>query len=353
MMSHTTLAPFAASKSATLFALFALSFHGFSSAATIDIEPAVYGEDSIDVSIVVDGHEQCRITRNAGEDTTAKRTPCRFSTSTTTNSIVVTGQYSSLDGADGPRTTFKVKQTIDLVDFGPVGGKLTASGKPFGQRVVDFISAARQFASQHELQSFDLEGGKRASAADIDQAQKRLGYPLPEELVSLLTTVGEIREGDNSMTPVASIADSYTTMLHVWETDESDLIDSYSPAMLELLKASTLLYTEVGDGLGGLLYRPPPTKACGDRGLYVWTSQEGGTESLSNNGACPDFDRVFRWLLDRFVIEPLANELQENTNSVLIDTSSSIQHLQLSGETYETFRVTLRRSWDAPIMKGE
>jgi hypothetical protein len=333
------------SKSSTLLLALAIGIQGLASAATIDIEPLVYGDISMDVSILVDGHEGCRIKRKGSDPAPMKDTPCRLSLSSTGSPIVVVGKYSIEDVASGQPTIRKGQQTFDLVDFEPATSKLARNGSPFGQRVNDFIKSARSFSSQHELQGFDLQGGKVSSKEDIEKAQNRLGYPLPPELASLLTTVGEIHEGDNAMTSIDTITDSYTMMLRDWGTDEPDLIESYSPKSLEVLKASTLLYTEVGDGLGGLLYRPPPTKACADKGLYVWTSQEEGTSSLSKNGACPDFERVFRWLLDRFVIEPLADEMHETTGSVLIDTTTGIQHLQLVAESGEEFRLMLKRSW--------
>jgi hypothetical protein len=338
------------SKSSMFLLVLAIGIQGLASAATIDIEPLVYGDISMDVSILVDGHEQCRIKRKGSDPAPVKDTLCRLSLSTTGSSIVVVGKYSIEDVASGQPTIRKGQQTFELVDFEPATSKLARNGSPFGQRVNDFIKSARSFSSQHELQGFDLEGGKVSSKEDIEQAQKRLGYPLPPELASLLTTVGEIHEGDNSMTSIETITDSYTMMLRDWGTDEPDLIESYSPKSLELLKASTLLYTEVGDGLGGLLYRPPPSKACGDKGLYVWISQEGRTSGLSKNGACPDFERVFRWLLDRFVIEQLADEMHETTGSVLIDTSTGIQHLQLVAENGEEFRLTLSRTWQNDIV---
>ncbi len=352
-MPCTALPPFCSSKFATRLALLALSLPCTSSAATFEIESLFYGAESVDMSIVVDGHEQCRIIREAGDERQEKGTPCRFSATVSTHPIVVMGKYGDQDSEGGPRTTRKVKTTFDLIDFEPATRQLTTPGKPFGPRVAAFIKEAKHFASQHNLQSFDLQGSKPASHADIEKAQKRLGYALPSELVSLLTTIGAIREGDNAMTSVESITDSYTTMQKDWGTEEADLIDSYSPGMLELLKASTLMYTEVGDGLGGLLYRPPPTKACGDKGLYVWTTQEEGTESLSKNGACPDFERVFRWLLDRFVIERLAEEVQEDTHLVLIDSTKGVQHLQLSAQNYEVFRLELASVWQTSIIKDE
>lgn len=337
----------------TLAVLFALGFHGLSSAATINIEPVMYGNNTIDVSIRVDGQERCRIKHKSIEGTPTKNPPCRFSVSTTDKSIVVMGKYSSEDSETGRLTTLKGEQTIEIVDLEPTTSKLTRPGTPFGQRVKDFMASAQLFAITHKIESIDMHGGKPASAKEVAAAQKRLGYPLPPELVSILTTVGPIQIGDHSMTSAVTLADSYTTMLRDWGEDESDLVNSYSPKKLDFLKASTLLFTELGDGIGGLLYRPPPSKSCGDKGIYVWTSQESGSWSLSKNGACPNFERVFRWLLDQFVIGDLAEEVEETTGAVVIDTSTGTQHLQLRTENHEEFQLSLKRNWSKSSVGDE
>jgi hypothetical protein len=126
------------------------------------------------------------------------------------------------------------------------------------------------------------------------------------------------------------------------------MADDYSPKMQELLRASTLLFTEVGDGLGGLLYRPPPTKACGERGIFYWTSQEGGEHNLSAKGACPDFAGAFRWLLEGFVVSDLADRLDEEKGIVLIDSSTGGQTLRLEVSEGPGFAVGLARRWDGP-----
>ncbi|MEO7326719.1 MAG: SMI1/KNR4 family protein [Dokdonella sp.] len=342
--------PFACWTLAIALLLLVLRMQSVSSAATVDIEPVVYGGHAVDLSILVGGHEQCTIKLKGADGTAAKNAPCRLSLSKADDSIVVAGNYSFENGTKGRYAIRKGRQTIDVVDFEPASRALTRPGAPFGPRVSEFMKSARLFASKYKLESFDMEGGKPASSAEIDRAQKRLGYALPPELVSLLTTIGEIRQGDNAMTSVAKITDSYATMRQDWGTDEADLTDSYSPTMLAFLKASTLLYTEVGDGLGGLLFRPPPTKACGDEGIYIWTTQEEGTRNLSMDGACPNFERVFRWLVDRFVIERLADEMQEKAGAVLIDSSSGVQHLALTIEDGEAFRVALNRTWgESPL----
>ena len=337
----------------TLAVLFALGFHGFSSAATINIEPVMYGNNTIDVSIRVDGQERCRIKSKNVEGIPAKNSPCRFSISTTDKSMVVTGKYSSQDSETGRPKILKGEQTFEMVDLEPTTSQLRRSGTPFGQRVKNFMASAQLFAIAHKVESIDMHGEKPASAKEIDAAQKRLGYPLPPELVSILTTVGPIQIGDHSMTSAATLADSYTTMLRDWGGNESDLADNYSPKKLEFLKTSTLLFTELGDGMGGLLYRPPPSASCGDEGIYVWTSQENGSWSLSKNGACPNFERVFRWLLDQFVIGDLADEIEARDGAVVIDTSTGTQYLELGTENDETFQLSLKRDWRKSNIENE
>ena len=300
-----------------LWLLFVATTQSVSTAAIIDIAPRPYGDQRMDVSIVVDGLEKCRISYNSGDEAPTKATRCRFDLSVPSQRISVVGEYSSGASVRGKPMVFKGERSFELIDFEPASRSLTRPGASFGQRVKDFMKAARAFASKHDLEDFHMEGGESVSIAEIEQAQERLGYPLPAQLVSLLSTVGEIRMRNHYMTAVETITDSYTTMRRMWETDEPHLSDSYAPDMLGFLRASTLLFTEVGDGLGGLLYRPPPSKSCGDNGTYIWTTQESGTWSLSKDAACPDFAAVFRWLIDRFVIYKLADELDENTGAVV------------------------------------
>lgn len=85
----------------------------------------------------------------------------------------------------------------------------------------------------------------------------------------------------------------------------------------------------------------------------MWTIPQESSESLSTNGACPDFERLFRWQLARFVIERLAREIQASTGSVLVDTSTGVQHLQLSAQDHEACRLLLTSGWQQAIVSDD
>lgn len=53
--------------------------------------------------------------------------------------------------------------------------------------------------------------------------------------------------------PMKDIDSAYAQMRNVWETPEDAMQQDYSEPMRTLLKNSVLLFTESGDGYGGLL----------------------------------------------------------------------------------------------------
>jgi len=299
----------------------------------------------VDLVIDVDGKPACSLHRDVAGDAT-RAVLCRFELAPGPHALRAHGEYA-LDGDDGKRHARKGEQAIALVDFAPAASLLSKADRPYGERVAAFIKATRAFAREHGVEVW-LEVGKPADAATIDRARQRLGFDLPADLVSLQRTVGAIRIGDHAMTSAADLRDAYGAIVKDWGTPEAAMQEDYSPKMQELLKASTLLFTEVGDGLGGLLYRPPPTKACGAQGIYYWTSQEGGDENLSANGACPDFAAAFRWLVEAFVIDDLARSLADEHASVLVDTSTGAQALELDLADGDAFGVGLARHWQSP-----
>ena len=299
----------------------------------------------VDIVVDVDGKPACSLRGDVGGDA-ARSVLCRFELVPGPHALHAHGEYV-LRGDGGKGRTRKGEQAIALLDFAPVSALLAGTGRPFGERVAAFIKAARAFAREHDVAVY-LEAGKPAGPAELDRARQRVGYDLPADFLSMQRAVGAITIGDHSMTPADRLRDAYSAMLEDWGTPAEAMQREYSPKMQELLKSSTLLFTEVGDGLGGLLYRPPPTKACGAGGIYYWTSQEGGDENLSANGACPDFAGAFRWLVEAFVIADLADSLADEHGSVLVDTSTGTQTLALDLADGDAFGVGLARRWQSP-----
>ncbi|HEY6940176.1 hypothetical protein [Dokdonella sp.] len=314
-------------------------------AAAVPVEVRSPLQDArIDLVIDVDGAPACSVRRDVARDA-ARSVLCRFELAQGPHALRAHGGYA-LRGDGGERTR-KGEQAIALLDFAPAAALLAKPGRPYGERVDAFIQATRAFAREHGVEVY-LDAGTPAGAATLDAARQRLGFDLPADFVSMQRTVGAIRIGDHSMTSAADLRDAYGAIVKDWGTPEAAMREDYSPDMQEFLRASTLLFTEVGDGLGGLLYRPPPTKACGARGIYYWTSQEGGDENLSANGACPDFAAAFRWLVEAFVIDELADALADEHGSVLVDTSTGAQALELELVEGDAFGIGLARRWQSP-----
>ena len=312
-------------------------------AVPVEVSAALWSGTEVDLVLAVDGNTVCTLKGKQGDADTAVDPVCRFELAPTTRTLQVRGRFVATD--DGRRQRYAGEQTIALLDLAPVSRLLLDAQRPYGQRVAAFIKALQSVALEHAL-GFAVETGKPADAAAIAAAEKRLGFALPPELVSVLRTVGAIHIDDHSMTEAAALRDGYGAIIHDWGTPEAAMSEDYSPAMQKLLRASTLLFTEVGDGLGGLLYRPPPTKACGERGIYYWTSQESSDHNLSANGACPDFTGAFRWLLEGFVIADFADALAEEQGIVVIDSSTGAQKLRLTVAGGSGFAVGLAREWN-------
>ena len=313
-------------------------------AAPVELSAGLWSGMTARVEVLVGDTAVCTLQRaDAASD--AEPT-CRFELPLATARLRLRGEYATpKDG--GGRLRHAGERAIALLDFAPVSRELDATQRPYGERVAAFLRKLRAFERQQRVDA-GIGTGTPETAAAIAAAEQRLGYALPPELASLLRTVGAIEVGDHSMTAAASLRDGYSAIVKDWGTPEAAMAEDYGPRMQTFLKASTLLFTEVGDGLGGLLYRPPPTKACGERGIYYWTSQESGDENLSANGACPDFAGAFRWLLEGFAIGALADDLADERDVVLIDTATGTQPLKLQFSDEPGFAVGLARRWNGP-----
>lgn len=313
-------------------------------AATVQIYPYLDPGAEVDLALQVNGESRCTI-KVSGAAQDAYRTPvCRFELPAADASIGVRGTYAAAKGK-----STRVERSWRVLDFAGVGGLLTQPGKPYGERMAAFIPAASAFAVKHLGNSYRgaIEAGQPASQADVEAAEKRLGYALPADFVSMQRRVGALTLGDHYLTPIGSIDDADTQMRKLWGTPEEAMRESYSDARRAGLRASTLLFTEVGDGLGGLRYRPAPTKTCGSRDLYEWVSQEGSDRVLKNaDGSCMDFAAAFRWVLEAFLIDGWSDELG-GEGVLLVDSSAAVQALQLRSE-FGAAGVGLDVAWRGP-----
>lgn len=321
-----------------------------SRAATIEIHPYLNEGESADLAVLADGKELCAIRIDKIAADAYKKPACRFELPASASKLSVRGAYEGVHWNMKKRYRYEGEQSWPVLDFAAVGRRLTQPGKSYGERVADFIPAANAFAAKQidAVYANVLEIGKPAGAAEIAAAEKRLGYALPADSVSIQRTVGAFRIGDHGVMPIEQIADADTQMRMVWGTPEEAMRESYSDKQRANLRASTLLFTEVGDGYGGLRYWPAPNKTCGDQPFYQWISQEGGDEALKHaDGRCMDFAAAFRWVLDGFLLERYADELDSEKGVLLIDSSTGAQPLALRTGT-ERFAISLVTRWQGP-----
>jgi hypothetical protein len=326
--------------------------HGVAAGAVgIELYPDVDADATIDLELRVDGRVQCVIKKESGIAAASTQPACRFELPAQARSLSVRGEYGAAASASQRRWARKGEFSANLLDFAPVSRLLDAPAKSYGERVADFVMAANRFqhayAPDHPL---GLETAKPASAERIDAAQQRLGYALPGDFVSMQRVVGALRIGDHHVTAIDDVADAYIQMRKDWGTPEAAMQSDYSASEQIALRASTLLFTEVGDGLGGLRYRPPPTKSCGGRAAYFWIAQESaGGQLKAANGDCMDFAGAFRWLLEGFVVEDLASELAEQNGALLFDSSRAVQRLDLRLDREAApFHADLSIRWQGP-----
>lgn len=302
---------------------------GTAQAATMEVYPYLASGDRVDLTIRVDGESRCSIHIASAPSESSSRPACRFELPPAAASLSLQGEYR--DGG-GSGSTHSVAATWRIVDFAGVSRRLSSPGRTYGQRMADFIRAATAFARENlsPIYASSLRTGKPAAQADIDAAEKRLGYALPADFASMQREVGAIEIGDHSLTRIGQVADADTQMRTQWGTPEEAMRSRYSDARRAALRASTLLFTEVGDGYGALRYRPAPNRPCGDQAYYEWISQEGGDDALKYaDGRCMDFAAAFRWVLEGFLISSWADELAAEKQVLLIDTSAAVQPLAL------------------------
>jgi hypothetical protein len=313
-------------------------------AATVEVHSGLDPGARADLVVQVRGEIRCTI-RIAGAAAELRGAPaCRFELPASAASLDLRGTYAPANAGRMP-----VERSWRLVDLAGVAGLLSQPDLSYGERMAAFIPAANAFAARQlgEAHAGAVEAGTPASQAEIEAAEKRLGYALPADFVSMQRRVGALALGDHYLTPIGSVNDADTQMRTLWGTPEEAMRESYSEARRTALRASTLLFTEAGDGFGGLRYRPAPTKACGSRDLYEWVSQEGGDRVLRNaDGSCMDFAAAFRWVLEGLLFADWSDALG-GEQALLVDSSAAVQRMKL-GEAPGEPGIGLEAAWRGP-----
>lgn len=231
---------------------------------------------------------------------------CTLAVAAGTPKLVLDRDYSIVE--QGQRVTVKGLQEVRIVDAGQLFASLRDRRQPFGDRARKFVESKMRLERDPV---FD-ENKAWVSLSDpqprdhVAAAERRLGFALPREHVELLTTAGTLQIDDSSFDQASTLNSAWTQMLRVWETPENEL-KRLPPRIRELLRSSVILFTEVGDGYGAMLYRPVSADCNGGPGYYFTHQDEmAQPPALIRNadGKCADYTDAIVWLFSRFIVEP-------------------------------------------------
>jgi hypothetical protein len=281
------------------------------SAVPLELHVIVMSGESIDGMLRADSRDACRLDFKH-DPANVMRLGCR------------------LDLAPGTRIDFEGESWTTL-DFGPVTSPFAESGD-FGERFERYAAALDAFGRKHAADGWygnPIERAEPVSAADLDEAEQRIGQPLPAEFRQLLQRMGAASVDDHAFSG-EDLRSTYDHMISDWGTPAESMRADLGAATETLFRATTILFTEVGDGLGGLLYRASD-HACAGGAAYWYVHQDSINEPellRTTAGGCANFAQSVHWLLDEFVTDQVQDNLPERT--LLIDPLSAGSRLQMS-----------------------
>lgn len=220
-------------------------------------------------------------------------------------SVRLSGQVRWKHWRKGKQTS-KGSQHWKVLDVAPMAAPLRDQSLPFAERMRALLGARGAFERESgglvEESPHRIEAGELSPAASVAEAEKRLGYPLPPEYVSLVTGLGAPVVDDSHVERPESLTDAFERMVTGWGTPRQALEKELAPAEKALYRSGTILFVEVGDGYGGLLYRPAPVAECGGRAAYSWFHQDDirSVKVLRRaDGSCLDFPAAVLRVLGR------------------------------------------------------
>jgi hypothetical protein len=319
----------------------------------IDVETYWIPERESRFSFHAAGKELCsfRGRAPAGQNSTAGT--CRLELPAGTRQLTVKGTYTVARWDAGTNRT-RVATATGAQDFVlRDGSSLTAplrdtalGVKDRWQRVAD---AERRLVSGWDGYPL-LQWGAAARDVDLKEAAARLGYPLPTGYQDLVTRLGTLQFGDNQVPPPSILVPARTTILKEWSYGDGGRRPSWLDAETDrLLARSVILFFEVGDGMGGALFLPPPNDRCGQGWASTTFHEESLAEDMGRLAAggmdCTGFEQRLRDAFQAHVFDAQAAELADETGEVLIDEGAEAQrlHLRYGTGSGDGFAVDLAR----------
>jgi hypothetical protein len=249
------------------------------------------------------------------------RVSCELTLPSDARTITISGELVWTDERDRTRRS-RGAQTLQIADIGPLLTPLRDRSTAFAARMNAFVAAKLLFDSRYpklEGTLIDVDVDERASAAEIRAVEQRLGFALPPEHVSLLKDVGTVRFDDSTIEAASSIERMWDVLVDTWDTPVKELERVTSAATRAIYKTTALLFTEVGDGLGALLYMPANRAECKGRPAYYVVHQDDLNDPrlLEDKGECMDYTDALVWLVQNYVLTEYEDD--EEAGVVMVD----------------------------------
>lgn len=239
--------------------------------------------------------------------------------------VRLTGEIRWKHWQKGKRVS-KGTQSWKVLDVAPMATPLRDTSRPLAERMKALLAARPAFERSSggllEESEGRIEAGSRSSASDLAAAERKLGYRLPDGYASLVTGLGAPTIGDSYFERPVSLGDAFEQMGVGWGTPRTVLEKGLSPAAKALYRSGTILFTEAGDGYGGLLYQPAPVAECGGSAAFSWFHQDDiqrATILRRADGTCMDFPAAVL----RVIAEQLFAQYDDTGDSgIVVDRSS-------------------------------
>ncbi len=184
-----------------------------------------------------------------------------------------------------------------------------------------FVKALAELENQHEDRGDSpsewLETTARVSPDKLNAAEQRLKFALPEEHKQLLQDYGAWTYSDSFCVSVDDLERADKQMLAIWGSPASEFA-SLSAKTKALYQASSMLYVEVGDGYGALIYHPLPS---GNE--YYWIHQDNLDKPSrldDSQGKPRDYSSTMRWLIANQILPAYEDAFPD---FIFIDRSSA------------------------------
>lgn len=245
------------------------------------------------------------------------------------------------------RTTGECMRQI--VDMTSMIAPLRDPNSPWSRRIAKLLDAKESFESKYEEVAAEstcfFELDEPASELEIDEAETRLGYPLPEEHREMLLGLGAWGVDDSFLVKPQDLNNAIYQMETLWETP-AKVLRGLPEHVQRLFHEGVLLYTQVGDGYGGFFYHPQEN--VNRSGNFYWIEQDTisqPTRLRSKSGVTFDYSAAMRWLIAN---EAINRYSLASSEPFLIDGSTAVQHeyffdLNLNSSVFEA-RLMLK--WD-------